>query len=290
MQAQQKQRWLVFVSLVTLYFVWGGTFLGMRFALESFPPFMMAGLRFMLAGGMLYAMLWNRGEAHPTLKQWGASAIVGTLLLAVGNAGVAYAEQWVATGAAALTIATVPLWALVFSALWGDGPHPREWLGIGLGIAGVAVLNMGSSMQASALGATVLLVAAAGWAFGSVWSKRLPMPQGAMSSAAQMLAASMVLMVVSQISGEHIKGVPTAKALWSLAYLAIFGSLIAYSAYLYLLKTVRPALATSYAFVNPLVALLLGAWLAGEHVGSHEWLALVAILSGVVVVLTAKRG
>jgi drug/metabolite transporter (DMT)-like permease len=290
MQAQQKQRWLVLASLATLYFVWGSTFLGMRFALESFPPFMMAGLRFLMAGGMLYVVLWKRGEPHPTLKQWAASVVVGTLLLAVGNAGVAYAEQWVDTGPAALTIATVPLWALVFSAFWGEPPHAREWLGIGLGIAGVAILNMGSSMRASTLGATVLLIAAAGWAFGSVWSKRLPVPQGTMASAAQMLAASVVLMVVSMLSGEHIKGMPTVKAMWSLAYLAIFGSLIAYSAYLYLLKTVRPALATSYAFVNPLVAILLGTWLAGEHVGVHEWLALVAILGGVIVVLTAKRG
>ncbi|EEF23052.1 Inner membrane transport protein yedA, putative, partial [Ricinus communis] len=249
----------------------------------------MAGCAFLSRAACCTSFSGNAASRTPTLKQWGASVVVGTLLLAVGNAGVAYAEQWVDTGPAALTIATVPLWALVFSAFWGDPPHAREWLGIGLGITGVAILNMGSSMRASALGATVLLIAAAGWAFGSVWSKRLPVPQGAMASAAQMLAASAVLMMVSMLSGEHIKGIPTAKALWSLAYLAIFGSLIAYSAYLYLLKTVRPALATSYAFVNPLVAILLGTWLADEHVGLHECSALVAILAGVMVVLTAKR-
>lgn len=289
MDQQHKQRWLVFFSLIALYFIWGGTFLGMRFALESFPPFMMAGLRFLIAGAMLYIVLWLRGASHPSLKQWGASAIVGTLLLAVGNAGVAFAEQWVATGAAALAIATVPLWALVFSALWGDGPHRREWVGIGLGIAGVIVLSLGSSMQASALGAIVLLIAASGWAFGSVWSKRLPMPEGAMSSAAQMLAAGIVLMLISAGFGERMTATITAKALWAMAYLVIFGSLIAYSAYLYLLKTVRPALATSYAFVNPLVAMALGAGLAEEHVGGYELVALVAILSGVIVVLTTKR-
>lgn len=277
-------------SLIMLYFIWGSTFLGMRIAMDSFPPFMMAGLRFLLAGVLLYGFLWIRGAAHPTLKQWGTSAIVGVLLLAVGNAGVAYAEQWVATGAAALAIATVPLWALVFSALWGDGPHRREWLGIGLGLIGVVILNLGGSMRASSLGAAVLLASAAGWAFGSVWSKRLPLPEGAMASAAQMLAAGVILMGISAATGEQMVTQPTAKALWAMVYLIIFGSLIAYSAYLYLLKTVRPALATSYAFVNPLVAMLLGMWLAGEHMGMTELLALLAILGGVIVVLTAKRG
>lgn len=289
MEQHLKQRWLVLVSLIALYFIWGATFLGMRVALESFPPFIMAGLRFLVAGALLYAFLRWRGEPHPQPRQWGAATVIGTLLLAVGNAGVAYAEQWVATGVAALTIATVPLWALVFSALWGDHPHRREWLGIALGIAGVVILNLSGSMRASAVGAMVLLTAAAGWAFGSVWSKRLPMPQGAMSSAAQMVAAGGVLMVVGMLFGEHVTGMPTAKALWSMAYLVIFGSLIAYSAYLYLLKTVRPALATSYAFVNPLVAMLLGAWLADEQVGIYELAALFTILGGVIVVLTAKK-
>lgn len=290
MSRQIRQRWLVMLSLITLYFIWGSTFLGMRIAIDSFPPFMMAGLRFLSAGVLLYLFLRLRGAPHPTLRQWGSAAIVGCLLLAVGNAGVAYAEQWVATGAAALAIATVPLWALVFSALWGDGPHRREWLGIALGLLGVLILNLGGNMRASPLGATVLLVAAAGWAFGSVWSKRLTLPEGAMSSAAQMLTAGVVLMGISATTGESLVARPTAKALWALAYLITFGSLVAYSAYLYLLKTVRPALATSYAFVNPLVAMLLGMWLANERMGMLELLALLAILGGVMVVLTAKRG
>lgn len=289
MDQHLKQRWLILLSLVALYFIWGSTFLAMRFAMDVFPPFMMAGLRFLIAGALLYIALRLRGESNPRLPQWGGAAVVGALLLIVGNAGVAYAEQWVATGAAALAIATVPLWALVFSALWGDKPHRQEWLGIFLGIVGVIILNLGGNMRASPVGAAVLLMAAAGWAFGSVWSKRLPMPNGAMSSAAQMLAAGILLMVISAVSGEPVPRSFTLKAVGALIYLITFGSLIAYSAYLYLLKTVRPALATSYAFVNPLVAMLLGMWLAGEQVGGLELLALLTILGGVIVVLTARK-
>jgi drug/metabolite transporter (DMT)-like permease len=267
-----RQRWLIGLSMMTLYFIWGSTFLAMKFAMDSFPPFMMAALRFLCAGGLLYTLLRLRGAPDPSASEWRGAAAVGTLLVVVGNAGVAYAEQWVATGAAALAIGTVPIWAVLFAGFWGDKPHRREWLGIALGLVGVLILNLGGNMRGSPLGAVVLLLAAA----------------GLMASAAQMLSAGAVLIAVSTISGEHMSAAPTAKSLWSMAYLIVFGSFIAYSAYLYLLKTVRPALATSYAFVNPLVAMLLGMWLAGEHVGSHELLALLAILGGVVLVLFAK--
>lgn len=282
---EKRQKWLIPLCLITLYFIWGSTFIGMKLAIESFPPFMMASLRFLFAGGLLYVLLRWRGEAHPTSAQWVGAAIVGTLLLSVGNAGVAYAEQWVDTGAAAMVIATVPIWVAVFSGLWGDWPHKREWLGIMLGFIGVAILNLDGNMQAHPLGASILLIAAASWGVGSVLGKRLPLPEGAMSSAAQMLAGGAVLAIVSMLQGEHMSAAPTLNAILALAYLVVFGSFVAYSAYLYLLKTVRPALATSYAFVNPVVALGLGVWLAGEHIGRFEWIAMAAILAGVVLVL-----
>ena len=280
-----RQKWLVPLCLLALYFIWGSTFLGMKLAIESFPPFMMASLRFLLAGGLLYALLRLMGTAGPSLAQWGGAAVVGTLLLSVGNAGVAYAQQWVDTGAAAMVIATVPIWVAMFSGFWGEWPHRREWLGIGLGLLGVAILNLDGNMRASPLGAMVLLVAAASWAFGSVLGKRLPLPTGAMSSAAQMLAGGAVLAIVSWQQGESMTAAPTANALLALAYLVVFGSFIAYSAYLYLLKTVRPALATSYAFVNPLVAIALGVWLANERIGMYEVIAMAVILAGVLLVL-----
>lgn len=280
-----RQKLLVPLCLVALYFIWGSTFIGMKLAIESFPPFMMASIRFLFAGGLLYIVLRWRGETHPSLAQWGGATIVGTMLLTVGNAGVAYAQQWVDTGAAAMVIATVPIWVVLFSIFWGEWPHKWEWLGVGLGLLGVVVLNLDGNMRASPMGASILLIAAISWALGSVWGKRLPLPVGGMSSAAQMLAGGAVLALVSAAQGERMTGVPTLNAMLALAYLVVFGSFVAYSAYLYLLKTVRPALATSYAFVNPLVAMALGTWLADEHIGFYEIVAMAVILAGVMLVL-----
>lgn len=284
---QQCEKIKIWGCLIALYLIWGSTFISMKFAIESFPPFQMAALRFLLAGGLMYAVLRWRGESRPNFRQWLGAAAVGTLLLAAGNGGVAYAQQWIASGTAALAIATVPLWTAVFSRLWGHHPTRREWTGIGLGMFGIFLLNLGSNMQANALGAAIILLAAVCWAFGSVWSQHLPMPAGPMAGAAQMLCGGAVLVLVSIMHGEILpSALPTPRAVAAMLFLVFFGSFLAYSAYLYLFKTVRPALATSYAFVNPLVAMLLGAWLAGESVGFYEGLALVVVLGGVLLVLS----
>ena len=280
---------LVVLALGALYFIWGSTFIAMRFAIDSFPPFMMAAIRFTAAGILLYALLRALGSPAPTLREWLGATAVGTLLLAIGNAGVAYAEQTVSSGVAALAIATVPLWMALFSGLWQQRPSRREWLGILVGTAGIIVLNLGGTMQASPLGAGVLLFAAACWAFGSLWGKHLAMPTGAMASAAQMLAGGAVLVVVSFVTGESWPDRPSEKSIYAIVYLIIFGSFIAYSAYLFLLKTVRPALASSYAFVNPVVAIFLGVWLADEIIGRAEYIALAIIVVGVLLVLPFKR-
>jgi drug/metabolite transporter (DMT)-like permease len=284
-----RHKLLVVLALVALYFIWGSTFLAMRFAIESFPPFLMGALRFMAAGLLLFGWLSLRGAPAPTAGQWWRSFIVGTLLLAVGNGGVAYAEQTVSSGVSALAIATVPLWAAIFASFWRELPTSREWLGILVGTVGIAVLNLGGTMQASPIGAVVLLLAAASWAFGSLWGKRVAMPNGAMASAAQMLAGGAVLLLASLVHGESWPAQVSAKSVYAVLYLILFGSFVAYSAYLFLLKNVRPALATSYAFVNPLVAMFLGAWLASEAIGRSEYVALVIILIGVLLVLPLRR-
>lgn len=285
----KSRKLLIVMSLLALYIIWGSTYLAMVFAMDSLPPFMMAAVRFGMAGLILYAWLRWRGKPAPGLKQWLGAAAVGTLLLAVGNAGVAYAEQTVSSGVAALGIATVPLWMALFSGWWGHWPTRREWLGIVIGTVGVAVLSTGGAMQASPLGAALIMLSAASWAFGSVWGKRLPMAAGSMASASQMLAGGGVLVVVSLLMGEPWPQQLSAKTLYALLYLVIFGSLIAYSAYLFLLHNVRPALATSNTFVNPMVALLLGAWLADEVIGPAEYMALAIIVVGVLLVLPFER-
>jgi drug/metabolite transporter (DMT)-like permease len=283
-----SQRLLVLLALLALYFIWGSTFLAMKFAIESFPPVMMAAIRFSIAGALLYGLLRLRGIPSPTSRQWVNATIVGTLLLSIGNAGVAIAEQTVSSGVAALTIATVPLWMALFSGIWGQWPTTREWTGIVVGTVGVAVLSTGGTLQASPTGTFLLLLAAASWAFGSVWGKRMDMPHGAMASAAQMFAGGVVLILASLLSGERWPQEATEKSVWAIAYLVIFGSFIAYSAYLFLLKAVRPALATSYAFVNPIVAMFLGVWLANESIGRTEYVALLIIIVGVLLVLPIK--
>lgn len=260
----------------------------MRFAIEGFPPFMMAGIRFVIAGGLFVLFLRWRGAPRPTSLQWRNAFIVGGLLLLGGNGAVAYAEQWIGSGVAALAIATVPLWAVLFSGLWGQHSGRHEWLGILVGFAGVGMLGFGADMSASPIGALALLFAAASWSFGSVWSKHLAMPPGLMSSATQMLAGGLLLMAASFLFGEHLSAPPSAKALAALAYLIVFGSFVAFTAYQFLLHTVRPALATSYAYVNPVVAVALGAWLAGEQVGLLEITAMLVIIIGVILVVAGK--
>lgn len=285
----KRQKLLVPLCLLALYLIWGSTFIGMKFAIESFPPFLMGALRFLFAGSLLYGLLRARGTPNPTLQQWGGAGAIGILLLAGGNGGVAYAEQWVSSGIAAMVIATVPLWTALFAGLWGQKPSTREMTGIAIGILGVLILNLGGSLHTSPQGAAVLLFAAIAWAFGSMWGRRLPMPPGAMASAAQMLCGGSALLVIGLANGEHISAAPTQKAVLALGFLVVFGSFVAYSAYLYLLKTVRPALATSYAFVNPVVAMLLGAWLAQEQMSMLDLIALGIILTSVLLVLPFNR-
>lgn len=284
-----RERWLIGLALVALYLIWGSTYLAMRFAIESFPPFLMAGLRFVVAGGGLYAYLRWRGTPAPTGRQWAACGAVGTLLLLGGNGAVAYAEQTVASGIAALVVATVPLWTLLFAALWKKHPTRRELVGVVIGFAGIVVLNLDGNLRASPAGAVILLLASASWAFGSVWSWRLPLPGGMMTSAAQMLGGGFALMAVSFAFGERLEAVPSLKAAAALAYLVVFGSFVAFSAYLYLLHSVRPAVATSYAYVNPPIAVLLGVWLAGEHLSTQEMVGMGVILAGVVLVMVKRR-
>jgi drug/metabolite transporter (DMT)-like permease len=207
------------------------------------------------------------------------------LLLVCGNGGVSLAEHGgVASGVAALAVATMPLFTLLFGLFWGQRPRRLELAGILLGMAGIVLLNLGSNLQGNPVGAVLLVLASAAWAFGSVWSRYLPTPPGIMGSAAQMLVAGVVLLFASQLSGERLQQLPDWQGWAALLYLVFFGSMVAFSAYLYLLRTVRPAAATSYCYVNPVVAVLLGIVFAGERIHGEEWLAMLVILLGVILI------
>jgi drug/metabolite transporter (DMT)-like permease len=282
-------RLLIPLALFALFVIWGSTYLGIRFALESYPPFLLAGVRFLCAGVAMYGFLRLRGMAAPTFPQWRNAAFTGLLLLGMGNGLVCFAEERVSSGIAAVSVASMPLFAALFSGMYGQWPNRRESIGLAIGFAGVIVLNLGSSLSGSPVGALALLVAAACWAFGSVWSRGRDMPPGPMNTAAQMLCASVALLLVGYAGGEHLPAHPTLQATLALAYLAVFGSIIAFSAYLYVLKHARPALATSYAYVNPPVAVLFGVLLAGEHVGPYDLAGMAIILVGVGAITLAKQ-
>ncbi len=272
-------------AFAALYLIWGSTYFVIRIGVQSWPPMLLAGLRFVVAGSLMFAWLRWRGVPMPTAKEWRSCAIVGFLLLSCGNGGVTIAEHLgVASAVAALAIATVPLFALLFGLIWGQRTTGLEWGGILLGLIGIGLLNLGHNLQASPLGAVIVLLAAASWAFGSMWSRHLSLPNGAMASAAQMLVGGAVLLFGSLVSGERLQQMPGMSGWLALIYLTFLGSIVAFSAYLYLLKHVRPAAATSYAYVNPVVAVLLGITFAGERIGPEEWLAMTVIVSAVILI------
>ena len=287
--AAAAPRLTVFAALAAVYLVWGSTYFAIRIALGGFPPFALAAIRFLIAGGGLYAFLRLRGAPAPTRIQWRNAAFTGVLLLGFGNGLVCYAEQSVASGIAAVAVASVTLFAAVFSAFYGDWPRRSEWLGVLIGLAGVLILNFGGDLRAAPLGAAALVIAAGAWAYGSVWSRRREMPQGAMSTAAQMLTGGVALALMALLAGERFAAVPDVRAWGAFAYLVVFGSIVGFSAYIYLLRHVRPALATSYAYVNPPVAVLLGVALGGEHPGPREWIGMAVILAGVAFITLARQ-
>lgn len=276
-------------ALGVLYLVWGSTYLAIRFAVETIPPYSMLAVRFLVAGGALYLVLWARGAPNPTRAAWWGGARIGTLLLVGGMGSVSLAQSLGASsGMAAVLVSTMPLWFALFTRLWGGRIYGLEWAGLLLGLAGVALLNAGGEMRANPLAATLLFLAPISWAFGSVLSRRVAQPDGLMASAVQMLSAGVVFVPVALLRGERFME-PSLSSALALLYLITFGSLLAYSAYLYLLSApVRPAVLGSYAYINPVVAVFLGVWLAGETLTVAGLMGMGVIVAGVVLATTAK--
>ncbi|MCH6392898.1 drug/metabolite exporter YedA [Escherichia coli] len=279
----------LFGALFALYIIWGSTYFVIRIGVESWPPLMMAGVRFLAAGILLMAFLLLRGHKLPPLRPLLNAALIGLLLLAVGNGMVTVAEhQNVPSGIAAVVVATVPLFTLCFSRLFGINTRKLEWVGIAIGLAGIIMLNSGGNLSGNPWGAILILIGSISWAFGSVYGSRITLPVGMMVGAIEMLAAGVVLMIASMIAGEKLTALPSLSGFLAVGYLALFGSIIAINAYMYLIRNVSPALATSYAYVNPVVAVLLGTGLGGETLSKIEWLALGVIVFAVVLVTLGK--
>ena len=281
----------VVAALATIYLVWGSTYLAIRVTDRTMPPLLMSSVRFLIAGTALYAFA-SRGQARPTLRQWGSAAIVGAALLLIGNGGVAWAETRLESGLAALMVAIIPLWvALMDRAFFGRRLSPVAIAGLVVGFAGVALLvRPGGGGDVVAMLALVGTTAA--WAGGSLYARGAALPESPLLSASmQMVAAAVFLGVAGLASGEasgiHADTFST-KPLIAFVYLVVVGSLIAFSAYAWLLKNVRISIVSTYAFVNPVVAVALGTVFLNETIGWTTVIAGAAIIVAVVSIVTAR--
>lgn len=278
----------VVAALAAVYVVWGSTYLAIRVAVEAYPPFSMGAVRMASAGGLMLAFLWWRGEALPTRAQWRNLWVMGLWMVLLANGLVNYAEQAVSSGLAAIAVASMPLWAALFLVLRGQHPSRGEWVGLVLGFLGVLWLNLGSELAATPKGLIALLVAPVAWAWGSVWSRGVDLPAPFMSAAGQMLCGSVWMLAAGLVTGERVPQAWPTEASLAVVYLVTFGSIIGFTAYIWLLRHVRPALATSYAYVNPPIAVLFGALLLHERFTAHDLGAMAVILVGVAIIALSK--
>jgi drug/metabolite transporter (DMT)-like permease len=295
----QSQGALVILAFVAVYVLWGGTFYAMKLGVESFPPLILAGLRHFSVGLVLYPLLRWRTRIRPTVEQWRAAAVSGVLLLCIGNGGVCWAEQTVPSGIAALLVATVTLWMVIVDWLRPGGHKPslRVVIGVTLGFAGMVVLvgpaRLGQSGRVDPVGAGILVVASLAWACGSLYSKHGALPSPPMLGVAmQGLCGGAALWIAGFFTGEVASFHPTAvpaRSWLAVGYLFLFGSCIGFTAYLYILKKSTAARVGTYAFVNPIVALLIGWLLGGETMSQRTLLAAAVILTAVVLVITAPH-
>lgn len=287
--ADPPPAWLVPLCLFLLYTVWGSTYYAIRVLLETTPPFGVASLRFVLAGTLLAAWARGRGEAWPTLPQLRSTAIVGFFLFVLGNGLVMFAEQHVGSGLTAILVATVTLWTTLIEWAYGRPPSRVQVAGVVLGLSGVVLLNAGGELSGSGVAVFALMVSACGWGFGTVQGRRLPMPGPVMTSAFEMAFGGVYLALLSLGLGERLHGPITGEAVGAFLWLLVGGSLVGFSAFATLVRIAPLPVATSYAYVNPVVALIIGAWLGGEPWSAWTVAGLAVILVAVGLVLAGAR-
>ncbi len=283
------------LAFAALYIIWGSTYLGIRIAIETIPPFTMAAARFLFAGIILYAWGRRRGAPRPTAAQWRSAAGIGVLLLLVGNGGVVWAETRVPSGLAALMVGAEPLWAVVLDWLRPGGRRPSLGVAVGLvaGFAGVALLIAPGDMGGRAVdtvGAAVLVVAGVGWAMGSIYSRHADTPKNPLlATGINMIAGSVALGIGALVNGEAGALHPAAvslRSLLALAYLIVFGAVVGFTAYIWLLRNTTLAKASTYAYVNPVVAVILGWLILGEPITARTMVAAAVIIAGVIMIST----
>ena len=289
----------IWIALISVYLIWGSTYLAIRYVVETIPPFMAAGLRFLSAGLLLYFWQLSKGDSVPTRRQWRDAGIIGLLLLLGGNGLVSWSEQFVPSGIAALLISTVPIWMVIIESLrhGGEKPSKKAVFGLILGFSGIALMIGPGELsneiaELHPLGLIALPTAALLWSLGSVYSKSADLPSSSlMTTSAEMLIGSVGLFFVSTLQGEWSEfniGAVYNTSWIGLLYLSIFGSLGGFVAYAYLLRNAPISLVSTYAYVNPVIAILLGAWIAQETLNGRTILAAMVILGAVILITTGK--
>lgn len=282
----------LFASLAAVYLIWSSTYLAMKIAMHDLPPFLMASMRFVSAGMVLLLVALRRGVRWPTARDWLSVAPIGTLLFVGGNGFIAIAQGTIPSGATAVVAAMMPLWMGVLAVISGDRPTRREWLSLVIGFAGIIVLMGGPSLAGSPLHVVLLLLAPLAWALGSLLARRLDSPATKnvfMLSALEMITGGVALAVFGALRGESIPHDVGAHSWMALAYLWVAGSLIAFTAYSWLLRNTRPVVATSYAYVNPSLAVILGAVIDGEPLGPTTIAANVLMVLAIYLALSRAR-
>ena len=291
-------RWQLAAAFLCIYVVWGSTYLAMKFAVSTVPPFLMGAVRFLVAGGLLVAWSAWRGRAATTRRMWRNAAVVGGLLLFWGNGSVAWASQRVPSGVVSLLVATVPLWLVVIEGVRGRSPTLPQLLGVVVGLAGVSLLVLPTSGAAvvapiDPVGALVLMGSTLAWTAGSLFSRTAEQSGYApMASGMQMLCGGAMLTLLALVTGEPSRFVFHAMSLRSalaVGYLIVFGSLVGFSTYMWLLQKASPTAVGTYAYVNPAVAVALGALFAGERLPARGALAMGIIVGSVALVSLAPK-
>ena len=289
----------VLAAFAAVYLLWGSTYVAIRFAIESLPPLLMAGVRFLLAGAALYAFMRLRGQPAPERRHWRNAALIGALLLLGGNGGVTLAERTVPSGVAALLVAMVPLWMVLLDWLRPGGARPtgRVMAGLAVGFVGMIVLVGPSELAGAGKvdpgGAALVLCGSLAWSIGSIYSRGAALPRnGFVATGMEMLCGGALLLLAGALRGELAgldPGAFTGRSLGAFAYLVVFGSLVGFTAYIWLLGVSTPARVSTYAYVNPVVAVLLGWAMAGEELTARVLIAAAVIVAAVAVITTGKR-
>lgn len=296
MNQQKASRGQIAAAFASIYIIWGSTYLAILYAVETIPPFIMAGARFLVSGGLLYLWSRYRGAAKPTTIHWRNAVIAGGFLLLGGNGAVVWAEQYVPSGLTALLVSILPFWLVIIE--WVRPPRERPkapiLVGLVLGFVGIIVLvgpgNVGGDVRP--IGAVVLIFGSLSWAIGSFWSRDAQLPaSGLLTTGMEMLGGGVLLIIVGLMTGElsgfDIHHVSRASAI-GLAYLITFGSLLGFTSYIWLLDKVSPARLGTYAYVNPIVAVVLGWAIAGEKLSMRTGIAAAIVICAVALITTAK--